>query len=424
MNRRALLKMGGMGLLGAGWGGCAARSEPPPRRAPLRLAPVRAEWDRVIRTTVGLRPHRPAGFVLRADRLDDTTVIHNYGHGGSGMSLSWGTGRMAAEMALGHDRRRAAVIGCGAAGLTAARQLQRRGFAVTIYAASVPPNTTSNMSFAGFTPTAGLVDRARRTPAWDAQFREAAEISYRELQQLAGRGFGVSWIDRYGLSDTPPRAADGDPAPADEPAGRGGGVGASAGDPAPADEPAGRGGGVAGAGDPAPAEEPLLPAHLRTGEQALGPGEHPFPTRYAIRRNHLRIEPSIYLDALVRDVIDFGGRIEIREFTEPRQLTALPEALVVNCTGLGARDLFGDGELLPLKGQLTVLLPQEEVDYGIAGDLPDAPPGILGIHMQPRNDGIALGGTSERGVWSLEPNQEAMRHVVSAHRAVYTAMRA
>ena len=58
------------------------------------------------------------------------------------MSLSWGTGRMAAEMALGHDSRRAAVVGCGAVGLAAARQLQRRGFAVTIYAASVPPDTT------------------------------------------------------------------------------------------------------------------------------------------------------------------------------------------------------------------------------------------------------------------------------------------
>ena len=387
VDRRTLLKMGGMGLVGAGLGGCSARSTPTPtptRRPPLRLAPVLAAWDRIIRTTVGLRPHRPSGFVLRAERLDDTTVIHNYGHGGSGMSLSWGTGRMAAEMALGHDSRRAAVIGCGAVGLTAARQLQRRGFAVTIYAMSVPPNTTSNMSLAGFTPTSGLIDRDLRTAAWDGQFREAAEISYRELQQLAGRGFGVSWIDRYGLRDTPPGAARND------------------------DED----------------EEPLLPAHLRTGELTLGPGEHPFASRYAIRRDQLRIEPAIYLDALVHDFIDFGGRLEIRKFTEPRELAALSEPLVVNCTGLGARDLFGDDELLPLKGQLTVLVPQKEIDWGISGDPPDgAPPGVLGVHMQPRNDGIALGGTSERGVWSLEPNQEAMQRIVSAHMAVYSAMR-
>ena len=391
VDRRTLLKMGGLGLVAAGLGGCSARSAPAPtaptptRRPSLRLAPVRAEWDRIIRTTVGLRPHRPSGFVLRADRLDDTTVIHNYGHGGSGMSLSWGTGRMAAEMALGHDSRRAAVIGCGAVGLTAARQLQRRGFAVTIYAMSVPPNTTSNMSFAGFTPTSGLVDGDLRTPAWDAQFREAAEISYRELQLLAGTRFGVSWIDRYALSDTPPGAAEDD-----------------------------------GEED----REPLLPAHLRSGQLTLEPGEHPFPSRYAIRRNQMRIEPSIYLDALVHDFIDFGGRIEIRKFTEVRELVELSEPLVVNCSGLGARDLFGDDELLPLKGQLTVLVPQQEVDWGIAGDPPDGDTrGLLGIHMQPRRDGIVLGGTSERGEWSREPNQEALQRIVGAHLAVYSAMR-
>ncbi len=72
--------------------------------------------------------------------------------------------------------------------------------------------------------------------------------------------------------------------------------------------------------------------------------------------------------------------------------------------------------------QLTVLLPQDEVDDGISGELAEAPPGILGVHMQPRRDGIVLGGTSERGVWSLEPNHEAMQLLVSAHMAVYSAM--
>ena len=394
MNRRTLLTVGGMGLIGAGLSGCAGRSassvapaapSATPGRAPLRLAPVLADWDRVIRTTVGLRPHRPWGFRLAADRLDETTVIHNYGHGGSGMSLSWGTGRMAAEMALAHDSRRAAVIGCGAVGLTAARQLQRHGFDVTIYALAVPPNTTSNMSMAGFTPTSGLVDRDLRSPAWDAQFREAAEISYRQLQLLVGRGYGVSWIHRYELRDDEPRAP---------------GQGAGEGD-----------------------EEPLLPAHLSTGTTLLGPGEHPFPTRFANRSMRLRIEPSIYLDALVRDVVAFGGRIVIRRFTEPRELTALDEPLVVNCSGLGARDLFRDDEMVPLKGQLTVLVPQPEVDYGTFGGLPgSSPAGGLGIHMQPRSDGIVLGGTSERGEWSIEPNREAMERIVGAHGAVFSAM--
>ncbi len=381
MDRRTLLRMGGAGLLANGLGACATRSSSP-GRSPLRLAPVRVDSDRVIRTTVGLRPHRPAGFRLSAERLDETTVIHNYGHGGAGMSLSWGTGALAAEMALAHQSRRAAVIGCGVVGLTCARQLQRRGFDVTIHARDVPPNTTSNMSYAGFTPTSGLVDGDLRTPAWDARFREAAEISYRQLQLLVGRGYGVSWIHAYALGDAEPRS---------------------------------RGGG----GD----RDPLLPAHLRTGTRLLGPGEHPFPTRYASQRTQMRIEPSIYLEALVRDFIDHGGRIEIRAFTEPRELAALDEPVVVNCAGLGARDLFGDRTMVPLKGQLTVLVPQPEVNYGTFGGAPATTGGGLGIHMQPRSDGIVLGGTSERGVWSLEPDPEALERILAAHRAVFSAMR-
>ena len=71
------------------------------------------------------------------------------------MSLAWGTGLMAAEFATEHQARQAAVIGCGSVGLTCARQLQRRGFDVTIYAMAVPPYVTSNMSLAGFTPALG-----------------------------------------------------------------------------------------------------------------------------------------------------------------------------------------------------------------------------------------------------------------------------
>lgn len=107
MDRRMLLQAGGMGLVGLGFGGCAAgvgtaRTTVGPRRV-VNLVPVRVSWDRVIRTTVGLRPHRPSGFVVKAERLDAKTVVHNYGHGGAGHSLGWGTGYLAAELAIEHD---------------------------------------------------------------------------------------------------------------------------------------------------------------------------------------------------------------------------------------------------------------------------------------------------------------------------------
>src|SRR5579871_4782978 len=101
--------------------------------ASLRLAPVRVAADRVIRTIVGLRPFRPSGFVVRAEKLDSKTVIHNYGHGGAGITLSWGTAYLALQEAARLETRSCAVIGCGVVGLATARLLQQRGYTVVIY---------------------------------------------------------------------------------------------------------------------------------------------------------------------------------------------------------------------------------------------------------------------------------------------------
>ena len=387
LDRRTVIKAGGLALVGLGLPGCSARAPQPtvPSRPMVDLVPVKAAWDRVLRTTVGLRPHRPGGFVVRAEKLDDRTVVHDFGHGGAGHSLGWGTGALAADLAVAHDGRQAAVLGCGTVGLTAARQLQRRGFDVTIYTEAIPPHTTSNKAWAGYTPSSGLIAVGRRNPAWDAQFREAAETGYRELQLMAGTNRGVSWVDSYGMLNEVRELRE-------------------------------------GGGESTRPRDPLLPAHLQTPPEILGPGEHPFPSTYAARAPMLRIEPSRYLDGLMRDVIAFGGRITIRKFETPRDLMTLDESLIVNCTALGSRELFGDAEMIPLKGQLTHLVPQADVNYSTMGGLPGSQSG-LGIHMMPRSDGIALGGTSERGIWDTTPDEDARRRIVTGHIELFSAMR-
>src|SRR5947209_3211845 len=73
MRRRTFLTTGSMAAVGFGITACGPKTAPnvTPRHAPLALPLVKASWDRIIRTTVGLRPHRDAGFVLKADKLDD-----------------------------------------------------------------------------------------------------------------------------------------------------------------------------------------------------------------------------------------------------------------------------------------------------------------------------------------------------------------
>ncbi len=370
-----------MAALGFSLEACAPRMAKPaltPSRPMLRLPVVNVSWDRVIRTTIGLRPHRPSGFVLKADKLDGKTIIHNFGHGGAGMSLSWGTAQMATELAMAHTERKAAVMGSGVVGLTSARELQRHGFDVTIYAATVPPDTTSNMSLAGFTPTSGLVDFQRRTPEWDAQFQKAVRIAYRRLQLLVGPKYGITWINQYAPTNN---------------------------------EQAGRG------------TNALLPEDVQGSRIILQPGEHPFPMKYAIERPEMRIEPSIYLDALMNDFLNWGGRVVIRKFETPRDVASLPENVIVNCTGLGAKALFDDPELVPLKGQLVVLTPQPEINYGTTGGArPPATPDAGFVHMMPRSDGIILGGTSIRDNWSLDIEEADRKRVIEAHMELFGEM--
>jgi D-amino-acid oxidase len=58
------------------------------------------EKARVLAERVGLRPFRRSGVRLERDRLDDgRVVIHNYGHGGAGFTLSWGCAREVLETA-------------------------------------------------------------------------------------------------------------------------------------------------------------------------------------------------------------------------------------------------------------------------------------------------------------------------------------
>jgi D-amino-acid oxidase len=80
--------------------GCAARRAPLDRPAAAApLATVNVSSDRVIRTVAGLRPYRPSGFVLKDEQMERKIVIHNYGHGGAGITLSWGCAEMAVEPA-------------------------------------------------------------------------------------------------------------------------------------------------------------------------------------------------------------------------------------------------------------------------------------------------------------------------------------
>src|SRR5688572_1266637 len=142
MNRRAFLGSAASALILPGCTTTAARTA---SRAGC-LPRVDVSPDRVIRTVAGLRPYRAAGFVVRAEALGDKRLVHNYGHGGAGITLSWGSSKLATRLGLAGHQGPVAVIGAGVMGLTTARLVQEAGFPVTLYAAALPPDTTSNIA--------------------------------------------------------------------------------------------------------------------------------------------------------------------------------------------------------------------------------------------------------------------------------------
>src|SRR5947208_13945580 len=93
-NRRDFLR----GALATSAAVIAARSRALAFNAERHFVPVKVSRDRVIREVVGLRPYRAEGFVVDAGRVGHKLILHNYGHGGAGMTLSWGTASLAVDL--------------------------------------------------------------------------------------------------------------------------------------------------------------------------------------------------------------------------------------------------------------------------------------------------------------------------------------
>jgi D-amino-acid oxidase len=327
------------------------------------LPPVKVDASRVIRTVAGLRPYRDAGFVVRAEALGSKRLVHNYGHGGAGITLSWGSSRLAADLGLPGHQGPVAVIGAGALGLTTARLVQEAGFAVTIYAKALPPHTTSNIAGGQISPF-GHYKESAVTPEWRRQFMAAMDYSWRRWQIMVGDEYGIRWLPTF------EETRNWDPSPLDP---------------------------------------------YYAGLRRVTPRQHPFPeTEDLLGFETMYVETGHFLRQMMRDISIAGGKFEVREFGDRQAIMALPEALVFNCSGLGSRDLFDDQELHPVRGQLAILLPQPEVRYAFAGS-----PG----YMFPRADGILLGGTFEHDEWDATAQPQDIARIVASHKRFFNAFR-
>lgn len=399
MDRRRLLQgsavIGGLSLMGLG--GCATASGSTPTAlaaasGPQRylpgppLAPIRARADRIFDITVCLRPFRAAGPRLDAEQVGDTLVVHNYGHGGSGWSLSWGSSTIAVQTAMAGSPREVAVIGCGALGLTSAILAQQAGAKVTIYARDLLPQTRSARATGSWTPDSRIALTSAAGPGFAAVWEQMARTSFKRYRSYLGLpGNPVEWNDRYTVADVP---ID-DPRFQSEP------------------DPLGFGSYHRSIRDLTPGPE-LLPVESR-----------PFDAPYVYRSESIMFNIADYGHTLMTDFMLAGGEMRRMEFHAPAEMAALKEKVVINCPGYGARALWSDASITPVRGQIAWLIPQPEVTYGVYGN---------DVGVLPRRDGVvvqALDGGDMKGYGDQNetPDRAEAEQAVARVASLYAKFR-
>jgi D-amino-acid oxidase len=226
---------------------------------------------------------------------------------------------------------RITVVGAGIIGLTVALHARRAGHSVQVVAAAPPAETTSSIAAALWYPY--------RAYPRDAVARWAA-AGFTALTGLAGD-------PRTGVRLRTGRELFGEPAP----------------------DPWWR--------DAVPSLRRVPPAELPAG-RADG-----FELTVPV------VDMAVHLGWLSGHLQELGVPCTRRRVDD---LDALGADVVVNCAGLGARELCGDATVLPVRGQV-VLVEQVGLDRWT---LDQSDPAAL-TYVIPRLDTIVLGGTAEEG---------------------------
>ena len=209
---------------------------------------------------------------------------------------------------------------------------------VTVYARETPPDVRSSWATGGWTPDSRICLESEAAPEFRQRWQAMARRSWHLYQGLLGlAGEPVSFVDSYSLSDKPPTAS-GEPEDATAP-----------------DD-----------GRPkfAKLARELIP-EINFPAAAIDPSTTPFVAPYVRRRPRLTFSIGILSRVLLAEFRSAGGRLVIDEFHSPADFARLPHRTLVNATGYGARALLGDNSLVPVKGQLSRLIPTPESFYGL-----------------------------------------------------------
>lgn len=242
---------------------------------------------------------------------------------------------------------KALVLGSGVSGLSCAVALQQKGFSVRILTKDEPLRTTSSVAGAVWYPYRAYPQE--RVLGW-------ATASLHRFEELSREpGTGVTMVELQEFF----RAPENDPW--------------------------------------------WRPAIQQFRRLAANEVPEDYVDGYAIRVPV--IETPIYLPYLAERFVHAGGSIEIRRVENLEECAAEAE-LIVNCTGLGARELCRDPRVFPIQGQVV-----RTTNPGIARVRVDEhhPGGVT--YVIARSADCILGATAVDNDWSLEVDPEVSRDI-------------
>ncbi|HET7271933.1 MAG TPA: FAD-dependent oxidoreductase [Rubrobacter sp.] len=232
------------------------------------------------------------------------------------------------------------VVGCGVIGLTAAICLRESGLDARIVTAELPPETTSSVAAAIWYPYKAYPED--RVLSWGSRTFEVFE----ELSTFSSSGV----LMREGVEIWHEKVPD-------------------------------------------PWWASAVPGVRRCREEELPPG---------YRDGHAFVAPvvemPIYLQYLMDRFSAAGGSVEVHTLSS---LDDVDASVVVNCAGLGARDLVDDASMEPIRGQIVRVRNPGIGRFVLDEENPD---GVT--YIVPRSADCILGGTAEEGEWNIEPDPE------------------
>lgn len=297
----------------------------------------------IIGSTVGIRPYRKTGIRLEAETIRDKLIIHNYGYGGSGLTLAFGGSNEVLEIlnSKNHPSKTVAVLGAGVAGLTTAYDFLEKGYEVHIYSDHWNPDLTSNVAAGAWTPLLFPKDLSLEKKLFHEKLLQIAEERFLKSTEFYPEFEGVKLLCYYGLkSQNQTQESD------------------------------------------LTENENEVVIHFDNGT-----------TKYGQRFYRLAIDGQLFMKDLYAKVKSRGAILHQKRLENLEEVLNLKESIIINCTSFGSRELFDDKEFIPIRGQMAYF-PAQDIDYVLYQSIPNS---NYFFFLYPWSDRIILGGIYEYG---------------------------